>query len=217
MNGCQRKASGYSRLCNSHKTHDRRHGHPLQKGITKSDLRSYRTQVDTWIKQHPRDDIWSRLRAQLSNLREEAEAHVRSYERGKPAYGHRVFAYRSIVEICEEATEKEIIETALAMVLLREFDPFAFKSDQAFWVQMARRVRGLSSTAYGSYWDPDTQRTKTYYRYPSNKAQVALGRIVVEAFGLSGITIAKDIKNRKKSGKEIRRAVMEATTEGRGE
>ena len=43
--GCASIAEGYGGYCNAHKTRMRRHGHPCQEGVTKTELKPYLAMV----------------------------------------------------------------------------------------------------------------------------------------------------------------------------
>lgn len=66
--GCMRPTTRYGRHCNHHKTAQRRHGHPLQKGVTKEDLRPYMRFVEARMANNPQSTVWATCEARWSAL-----------------------------------------------------------------------------------------------------------------------------------------------------
>jgi hypothetical protein len=79
------------------------------------------------------------------------------------------------------------VEVVAAMVIMEIMDPRWFKTDQAFWIQLARRVRSLTDLHVAEGWDNKRLR---YHEF-SPKAAIFLGHWLATAFGAGGQGIAK--------------------------
>ena len=58
-----------------------------------------------------------------------------------------------------------------------ELEPRRFRSDQAFWVQLARRVRGLTDVNFGERWDNARGKVRRCYRELTPRANITLGQM----------------------------------------
>ena len=69
---------------------------------------------------------------------------------------------------------------------MQEMEPARFRSDKAFWLQLARRVRGLTDMNYGEGWDNTRQRVRRSYRELTPRASLLLGQWLAETLGVAG-------------------------------
>ena len=160
--GCTRPIKGSrSTKCEKHAKAERRHGDPQQIGIKKQTLQPFIKQVAAMIKKDKTGKIEAGL-ARLKNMMEDEATGYLNEQRAK--YRYRRIAVQELLTIAKGVTAVDIGCTVGAMYLLQEHDPRAFKSDRAFWFQLARNVRRLSPMGVGSYYNHDTRRTTTVYR-----------------------------------------------------
>ena len=94
------------------------------------------------------------------------------------------------------------------MYLMQDQRSRGFVSDEAFDFQMVRRVRGLTDTNAGSYWDHREQRARRVYRDIPPRVTQAMAFILKEAFGAPAIFLAdKERKNAERAideGRQLR-------------
>lgn len=103
--------------------------------------------------------------------------------------------------------------TALAMYLLLDQRPSRFESDTAFDFQLVRRVRGLTYSNAGSYWDHKEQRTKRVYQDVPPRVIKAMAYSLKAAFGAPGLALAARERQDLKKAQEERQQ-MAAALEG---
>jgi len=184
--GCQKHRTGYSRYCNAHKARAGRHGHPLQETITAHRLKQYVQLVRGWVARQRQDNIWQLLEGVWAADMDHARGILAEYRAGRPSFGYEVQAANDLVKVAQDVPARRIVETVVAMSVMLDWEARAFKTDQAFWCQVARRFRGLSDLHVGSYWDNTQQRVKRVYRDPKPQTGIALGRMLVRSLGSVG-------------------------------
>src|SRR5262249_28585994 len=151
--------TGWSTLCNSHKSRKRRHGHPTQRGVSKAELAHYVKIVRQRKRRNTNNPFWNAVGARWAGLVEYARGEVKTFYTGKPMVGWEVKACDAIVKVAENVEVQAVVETALAMYLMLECDPRRFLSDEAFRFQLVRRIRGLTEVNAGTWWDHNAGRT----------------------------------------------------------
>lgn len=188
--GCQSKGSRYGRLCNVHKSRARRHGHPLQEGTTKQELKPYIEAVKGRFQSRPDSNAMAETEQRWYAQVETCKAIVAGYYRGQPTQRNQLIAAQEIIKVSEAVPAALIIETVIAMYLLADADPRRFRSDEAFLFQVVRRVRALTDLNVGTWYDPDLSRTKRVYRDLSPKSCQQMGLMLVSTLGIAGLYIA---------------------------
>ncbi|HWK37722.1 MAG TPA: hypothetical protein VNR88_02290 [Hyphomicrobium sp.] len=192
VTGCSAAAaSGFSPYCSGHRANLRRHGEPDQKAITKAQLRPYQTLVEARIAKNPHNRAWTALETRWRALVDHCEHVVAEYERGRAGSQVERLVAREIIKLGSTTEARKVVEATMAMVMLREFHPHYFRSDQAFWVQLGRRVRGLSNLNFGERYVHATGKVKRCYRELSPRAAVVLGRWLAETLGIGGLHLAR--------------------------
>ncbi|MDH4981872.1 hypothetical protein [Hyphomicrobium sp. D-2] len=184
-------ASGFSPYCAGHRANLRRHGEPEQKAITKAQVRPYQTLVRARIAKNPHNPAWTALETRWRALVDHAEHVIAEYERGRAGSQVERLVAREIVKLGNTTEPRIVVEVTMAMVMLREFRPCCFRSDHAFWVQLGRRVRGLSDLNFGERYVHATGKVKRCYRELSPRAAVVLGRWLAETLGIGGLYLAR--------------------------
>ena len=181
----------YGNLCDRHRGRQRRHGDPLQQPIRASHLAPFIRSLDRRQKLRPDAAAWSALMVRWDALLKACHDTLAIWDTGTPMRGFNVEAARELVKVAEQASPERAWKTAVAMCLLREADPHLFASETSFRVQLGRRVRHLTETNRGRYWNPAEGRYKFAYRDPSPRATFVIGDMLNEVFGVAGLYFAK--------------------------
>lgn len=187
---CGAAAAGHSTLCERHKRTQRRHGHPEQLGITVHDLKPYRMRVAARQAKNPNNPAWSLLQQRWQTLVDSSMETTTAYQRGAVSIGYIVKAAEQVQRVAAAVSAGVVLETTLAMYLLREERPARFQSDRAFAFELARRVRGLTDCNAGTYWDAKTGKAKRVYRDLTPKVMEHLAAQLAATFGGAGVFIA---------------------------
>lgn len=189
--GCLGTTSTYGRYCPTHKTRLRRHGHPLQQGVTKADLKPYLAVVDE-IMEHNRDNAtWDIAVQRWNALVHHCQSIVATYLKGKAMVRSKVQAAQEVIRLAEHVEPLEIIRTVCAIYLMAEYRPRTFLSDQAFIHQLVRRCRGLTEANAGTWYDHTTGKTKRVYRDLPPRTVLTLGQMIAEILGPVGLAVAR--------------------------
>ena len=77
------------------------------------------------------------------------------------------------------------------MFMMQELEPRQFRNDEAFRVQLTRRVRALANVNAGEFYDHHTNKMRRVYRELPPKAVAVIGDWLVQAFGVAGVRIAR--------------------------
>ncbi len=180
------KASQYSPYCRRHKSTKRRQGAPDQTAITITELKPFRDRAQARIAKNEASPLWAHLNDQWDSLvadaRTEADRRVGNrYERS---------AAFEILNIDADSNPREIVVTTLAMFVLWHDVPSRLRSDAAFRLQLARRVRALSGRHVGQWHDHRTGKQKRIYREMTPKAGDIIGQKLSRIFGAIGFQFA---------------------------
>lgn len=111
-------------------------------------------------------------------------------QQGEVGFSHQRKAIGELAKL-REVEPDVVAEAVLAMYLLQEEQPRVFKSDTAFDFQLARRIRGLTDSNAGVYWDQNKQRTKKVYRDVPPKVTLAMSEYLKAAFGVAALYVAQ--------------------------
>lgn len=187
---CGAATAGHSTLCERHKRTQRRHGHPEQVGTTVHDIKHYRKRVAARKAKNPTNPAWSLLEQRWQGLIAIAADTVAAYLRGAVHIAYVVRAAEQVLRIATAVPSGVVVETSLAMYLMHEERPQRFLSGRAFSFELARRVRGLTDSNAGTYWDARTGKMKRVYKDLAPKAMEVLAGQLVAAFGGAGLFIA---------------------------
>ena len=108
----------------------------------------------------------------------------------RPTNRYNRLASQEIMKVGTYVPAKEVVDTVLAMYLLQELDPRRFRSDTAFWTQLVRRVRGLTSLNTGRWASPKTGKVKTASKDLAPRVTEAVAFYLREALGGAGVSLA---------------------------
>lgn len=208
--GCERTAGGYSRLCDLHKARKRRHGDAEQDGVTVHELAPYRARVRTRIAKNASNATWGLIQERWAVATRYAATELQEYATGVPYQRHMRESWESIGRIARDVEPTAVVETVLSMYLLQEERPGRFTSDNAFDVQLVRRVSRLAYTSAGEYYDARLGRTKRVYKDMKPRTIAALAQTLREIFGLAGLTVARLEQSERDERAEERTALHSA-------
>ncbi len=199
--GCSAQANGYNSLCEQHKRAKARHGHPLQIGVKKSDLKPYIKEIDNYLNTvsatnayESINDIWARAVAA-------AKADIRTTELGVATNVHQLQASKAIVSLSEETDSVTIAKLLMAMGYWHEDDQRRWKYDNGFRFQTVRMLLRLNPREAAYNWSMNGM-TRSVYREVPPRTMAALWSIL-EATKLIGYGI--EIAKRKAKAMEAAR------------
>lgn len=211
VQGCGSAATGYGVYCATHKSRERRHGHPQQIAVTAAALRPHRKALREWVARRESDRVWSALEEAWGRVAKYGRGEVLAYGRGQGLRNvwHREACY-ALVKVSLEAEARDIVETVLAMFLLREADPQLFRSETAFLYQVGRRYRALApSNTGGTRKGTDGDATHTYLKDFRGRSLETLGRYLVTGLGGVGVAISRSMAEEQRAAAEASRKVYE--------
>jgi hypothetical protein len=212
--GCAAEtASSYSRYCNIHRSRLRLQGAVDQRAVTKTELASYQRLVQARIENYPDNSAWERLDEAWVRLVGHARDILAAERRGQAGYRPERIAAREVVTLGDAVPARDVVVCTLAMVVMWELDPRRFRTDHAFRMQLARRVRRLTEANALFYFDPVADNGKRVYRdLPPSAAKVFAGWLT-DTFGASGLDLARmevgDAERAKRDKQELRAALAE--------
>jgi hypothetical protein len=190
--GCREQAaSRFAAACHAHRTAYRRHGAPDQKAITKAQLSPYLKLVKARVAKNPESIAWVTLDERWRALVDHARGILADYASGRAGSRFERAAAHVVAKLAEDVKPRDVVEVTAAMVVMQELDPRVFRSDRAFWFQLARRVRALTDRHIGERWDNVRSRVRRCYRELTPRAALILGRWLAETLGIGGVHIAR--------------------------
>lgn len=186
---CTKTAGAFSPLCSTHRNRLRKQGHEGQRGITKSQLETSLKMVRDRRMKNPDSPVWPTLVTRWQRLGDDSRGVVNTYDAGLPMIIHKKLAADEVIRLTTMADPQRVIDTALAMFMLWEMTPRLFLSDRAFRTQLVRRVLRVSAANAVTYTGSD--RPKKAYRDILPKTVEVLSQGLIEAFGATGVTLAR--------------------------
>jgi hypothetical protein len=162
-----------------------------QKAVTKAQLKPYLKLVKKRISKNPENIAWVTLDERWRALVGHAEGILAYFARGKAGSRFERLAAQEIVKVAQEVKPREVVEVTAAMVVMWTMEPRRFGSDRAFWMQLARRVRGLTDLHIGERWDNVRQRVRRCYREMNPRTAVIMGQWLATTLGVGGQHIAR--------------------------
>ncbi|WP_244497069.1 hypothetical protein [Aureimonas sp. D3] len=126
-----------------------------------------------------------------------------------PAYETK--AADAVSRVAAEGLNGEVVDTALAMFVMRELEPRRFRSDRAFATQLVRRVRGVGDMNVGAGWDHRTGKVRRVYRELPPKVAEVMGAWITQALGAAGLRLAaleeRDLEEKQRETQALYRAL----------
>lgn len=155
---------------------------------------------------NPESEAWAILTARWEAVLGHAQGVLQRHAEGCAGVRWERLAAHHLVTIGRDVEPWSVVRTALAMYLMQDQRPTRFASDAAFDHQLVRRVRGLTDTNAGAYWDNQEQRSKRVYRDIPPRVIQAMAQPLKAAFGVPGLTLAaKEREDINKANEERRR------------
>lgn len=189
--GCGKPATRYGHFCTTHKSRWRRHGDVGQVGITKEVLKPYVALVRARIVKNAGSPIWATCDARWLAIVNHARGIVGAVERGLPGNRSERVAASAVVKLADHVEPRAVVEVVLAVYLMQDQEPRRFRSDDAFRVQLVRRVMRLSEVSADSWQDQRTGRIRRAYRDFTPRAASIIAGWLTEALGSAGLHLAK--------------------------
>ncbi len=114
--GCNAPVSRWGSLCSTHKTRQRRHGHPQQQGVTKAELAPYAAIIRLRKARNPDSPLWPGIEARWFALVDHCRGVVAASLQGKAMNRFERQACYELVKLADHAEAAEVVETALAVL-----------------------------------------------------------------------------------------------------
>jgi hypothetical protein len=202
--GCSTPAaSQYAAYCPPHRRALRRHGAVDQRAITKFQLKPYLKLVRKRMQKNPESTAWVTLDSRWRAVIDHAHSVLAYFRQGKAGSRFELLAAQEVVKLSGDVQPRQVVEVTAAMVMMQELEPRRFRSDRAFWIQLARRVRGLTDLNYGEGWDNTRGRVRRSYREFTPRAAQVLGHWLAVALGVGGQHLVRlERADREKKAKE---------------
>lgn len=211
--GCGRPVSRWGAYCNTHKSRNRRHGHPQQEAITAAALAPFIRKTKERMRKSANAEALTMLIARWDALVTQCRAVIAAYLDGKPSQRNLRHAAQAIVCIADDVDARDVADVALALYLMQDQQPQRFRSDNAFLHQMVRRLRGLTERNVGTWFDEKSRTVKRVYRDLTPKTANLMGGMIAEVFGVAGLRLAQlerlDLETRQKEARDFSRAMQE--------
>jgi hypothetical protein len=182
-------ATRYTPLSARHEANFRRTLHAEQARCSKMMLKPYLKIVKARMKKNPSNASWITLDWRWVALVDHARRIAGDFDRGKPGNRYTAAAAREVIKLAN-VDARHVVETTMAMTVCQEFQPRLFRSDRAFWMQLARQVRALTDLNYGERFNPRSGNVQRFYRELAPVASLIMGRWLTEFLGVGGFHIA---------------------------
>ena len=198
--GCNRPASGYRNLCEVHRKHADRHGHPEQKAVSMRDVRRHRREVEAYIDRRPdRERVWTLLEEHWTALAENALGQLREMTLNSKAYHkYTKIALESVRNVNDLNEPRAIIATLIGFIKLWHERPQAFLSDRTARFQFARVLRRLAPQVHTSKY----ARNQTVYKETPPRASNKLGEILFKHFLPVGLNVVRQMEREEEAERE---------------
>jgi len=211
--GCGAQTTRYGNLCNAHKSRLRRHGHAAQEAITERILRPYKVAFRARRERNRENLTWENLDKRWLAIVDLANDTIARFKSGRPGRLFEYAAANEVVRMAQNAAPADISETAVAMFMLLEAEPYRFRSDRAFKVQLVRRTRFLADLDATRTIHPATGGTKRVYRQLAPRAVQVIAEWLTQMFGGPGLYLARleqcEIAQREQERHTLQQALTE--------
>lgn len=199
VDGCLKTATKFSQLCERHRNVARVHGDPLQRGITKADLKPYLKVIRDYLHKRsgPRTEAiiakdWGRV---LSSSR----AYLERAKRGEPHNVHLRNAALVVVDVDGEQQPTEIAVTLMALGYFYNDQPRRWASDQGFQFQAVRMFRKLAKHQADYSWTRTGQMIRSSAkRCPQGTTRALWQCIADTGFHGYGIHIQRQLEKERR-------------------
>jgi hypothetical protein len=211
--GCGALATRFGHYCTTHKARRRRHGHPMQLGVTKAELKGYIGLVKARISKNPHSPVWATCEDRWQALVGHSIGAVQDYQGGRPVNRYRLSAATHVARLGQQVPARTIVETVLAMFVMQDQQARRFMSDDAFRAQLVRRVTRLTDANAGEWFNAATGRMQRAYREIAPGTAKVLGGWLAESLGPIGLHLAALERRDEEAGKRQRHELHNALAE----
>ncbi|MBL8901725.1 MAG: hypothetical protein JNK83_00420 [Rhizobiales bacterium] len=209
--GCHKQTIGHSKHCQTHRSVDRRWGHPLQAPMTKGELTRLSKHVTRLINSRPNSaDLWCKLREALKQLKREARAVVAEIKPGFPVFDKEAGPNLIILQTLVDAEPDKVIAAMIAIGYVAGIDRHRFKNDDAYFMAAGRRLYLLSRAHFEGHINPATGKRHFVCKEPNSKNVLAVGRKMMAAFGAFGLRLALIEERDERHADDVRKAPLMA-------
>jgi hypothetical protein len=183
-------------------------------------LKPYLRLVKNRISKNAENIAWVTLDERFRALVDHAEGILAYFASGKAGSRFERIAAQEVVKLAKEVKPREVVEVTAAMVMMWTMEPRWFRSDNAFRIQLARRVRSLTDLHVGERYDHVRGKIRRHYRELTSKAALILGHWLATTLGVGGQHLARieeaERDKKARESREIARGALEAgVTAGR--
>lgn len=190
VTGCRREAARHSSACLTHIINRRRWGHYTQPPLKKGEVTQSRKHVRKLLVSRPNaGSLWEKLRVALVTMKDDTRATRREAENGKTFVGLPYHVAGLLQTIFEETSEEDIILTAVGIGYLSAHDPRRFKTDDAFFASMGRRMLMLARSRYEGHISKVNGTRHWVFRETKPKHALEVGRMFARTFGAFGMKL----------------------------
>jgi hypothetical protein len=193
---CSAPAVGYRNigtLCSKHRNRERINGDWRQSSIFPKELKEPLKYIARRRKAKPDAPIWQHLLRRWDTL-----VAIARHDLGPLGENRRVIWSRQANETIDalglEADPQEIIDTVLALHLLRHARPQAFASDKAFRTQIVKAVRKLAPSTKRVFVSKITWRRITTVVHLRPRSTALVADMLLQAFGTAGLVLVKIVE-----------------------
>lgn len=164
IDGCTRTRAAYSQLCDYHRRHDRRHGHPLQLVCRGPELKPFIIHIRAYLNNKSGSNVDQVIQRIWSGVTREALERREQWKHGRPGNKHEMAAAEIVLQIDREHEPRAVAELTMALGFWLKWEPKRFQSDQAFQFQAVRLFRRLAPLAVGYSWDHAGNCQRSHYK-----------------------------------------------------
>jgi hypothetical protein len=147
--------------------------------------------VEDRIAKNASSGAWNLMDQRWDALVRDATSRIASYQSGHAAVRYNIKAAEEIVRLADGVPSRDIVVTVAAMFLMHAQSPGMFRNDQAFDVQLVRRVRGLMAADAPTYQDPRSGKLRRVYSELTPKAAIVMADWLRITLGVLGIRLAR--------------------------
>ncbi|GEM_PF-3218890 len=200
--GCGHDAKGFSSYCEYHKRNKARHGHPLQRGITKADLKPYVKEVRAFLANNHPDKAKAVLEGIWGRTVKASQRFIDMANKGSPFIGYEMEAHQAVLSLAREQDAETIGVTLIALGLWLEEDPRFWKHHDGFRYQAVRMLLRLNPREASFQWRNGKMERSSYRQVPPKTIEHLWA--IIHSTGL--IAYGVEIARRKEIAKEKRLA-----------
>lgn len=206
--GCNKQTVGYHKYCSKHHWRHHVHGHPLQEPMTLSGLRPFLGQLKIYERtaegRKAIDAVVDHYRKLALEQQAERLEDIRATERTGILHATpRYWMTRIVSEVFDSRDHRQTVLELLAMgLMLQDHGDVAFKSDRAYWFQLANVFMRNSSAVLKTRFDSKKGKIVSRRKSLNLRAKEACGRWLSQNIVIYGVMIARHWQSKDQSARE---------------